>query len=59
MSCALSQSRAPKEDAPTVLHVANVSRNVQSAHLKEIFGHYGVVTRVDLAYDKRLHLPKV
>lgn len=34
------------------LHVSNLTRNVKSDHLKEIFGYYGTVNSVDLQIDE-------
>eukprot|EP01040_Poterioochromonas_malhamensis_P022543 gene22543-27459_t len=35
------------------LFVSNLSRNVTSGHLREIFGYYGNVKNVDLKYDRK------
>lgn len=42
----------------TTLHVANLTRNVESKHLHEIFNTYGSVKTVDLQVDKRVGLSK-
>ena len=35
------------------------NRNVGEDHLTEIFAHYGTISKVDLAVDKRVMLSKV
>jgi RNA-binding protein with serine-rich domain 1 len=40
------------------LHVCNLTRNVRASHLKEIFGHYGKVTKVELQVDKTVGLSR-
>lgn len=50
------------EDQPSneesTLHVANLTRNVKSEHLLEIFSTYGKVKKVDLQIDQRVGLSK-
>ena len=41
----------------SVLLVENLTRNINSDHLWEIFGRYGRVRSVDLARDERVGLP--
>ena len=36
---------------PVVLSVGNLSRNVSDAHLREIFGNYGLVKKVAIVTD--------
>jgi RNA-binding protein with serine-rich domain 1 len=47
-----------REDDERILHVANLTRNVTAEHLKEIFGKWGSLTKVQLALDERVGLPK-
>ena len=51
---------AAKRDGPrkAVLHVRNLTRNVNAEHLQEIFGNYGTVQNVELAVDHEVQLPK-
>eukprot|EP00238_Polyblepharides_amylifera_P011856 CAMPEP_0196587632 /NCGR_PEP_ID=MMETSP1081-20130531/58109_1 /TAXON_ID=36882 /ORGANISM="Pyramimonas amylifera, Strain CCMP720" /LENGTH=384 /DNA_ID=CAMNT_0041909873 /DNA_START=131 /DNA_END=1286 /DNA_ORIENTATION=- len=46
------------EPQSTTLHVANLTRNVNTNHLHEIFGVYGKVTHAELAVDRHVNLPK-
>uniref|UniRef100_A0A7S0ISX5 RRM domain-containing protein n=1 Tax=Calcidiscus leptoporus TaxID=127549 RepID=A0A7S0ISX5_9EUKA len=53
------EGRRGKAEQPNlVLHVTNLTRNVNADHLKEIFGNYGSVENVELAIDKNVLLPK-
>lgn len=54
---------AEEEDVPatneeSTLHVANLTRNVKTEHLLEIFSTYGRVKKVDLQIDQRVGLSK-
>ncbi|MEW5309563.1 MAG: hypothetical protein WDW38_001444 [Sanguina aurantia] len=40
------------------LVVSNLTRNTTEGHLKEIFGHYGVLRSVHIAMDQQAGLPK-
>ena len=46
------------EEAPKILHVSNLTRNVTTDHLREIFGNFGEVKTVELAIDTEVQLPK-
>ena len=50
--------RGKAEEAPTILHVSNLTRNVTADHLREIFGNFGEVKTVELAIDNEVQLPK-
>ena len=55
--------RAPRrgptdEPQKAVLHVKNLTRNVNEEHLREIFGNYGSIKNVELAVDALVKLPK-
>nr|GMC72313.1 serine/arginine-rich splicing factor SR45-like [Ipomoea batatas]GMC74418.1 serine/arginine-rich splicing factor SR45-like [Ipomoea batatas]GMC75615.1 serine/arginine-rich splicing factor SR45-like [Ipomoea batatas]GMC76333.1 serine/arginine-rich splicing factor SR45-like [Ipomoea batatas] len=39
-----------------VLHVEHLSRNVNENHLKEIFGNFGEVVRVQLVIDREVSI---
>ncbi|OQR93167.1 arginine/serine-rich protein 45 isoform X2 [Thraustotheca clavata] len=52
------RSRSPSPDDGASLHVANLTRNVNSDHLSEIFGKFGTVANVNLEIDKSTRLPK-
>eukprot|EP00899_Mesostigma_viride_P000518 jgi/Mesvir1/10467/Mv14377-RA.1 len=52
-----SRARSPSP-LPKVLHVGNLTRNVNEAHLREIFGNFGKVVKVELAIDRLVNLPK-
>ena len=41
-----------------VLRVTNLTRQVTAAHLREVFGHFGDVARVDLAVDATVGLSR-
>nr|CAD1836913.1 unnamed protein product [Ananas comosus var. bracteatus] len=41
-----------------VLHIDHLSRNVNEAHLKEIFGNFGDVVNVELSMDRIVNLPR-
>jgi RNA-binding protein with serine-rich domain 1 len=41
-----------------VLHIDHLSRNVNEAHLKEIFGNFGEVVNVELSMDRMVNLPR-
>jgi len=41
-----------------VLYIGNLSRNVNEAHLKEIFSNFGEVVNVELSMDRVVQLPK-
>ena len=41
-----------------MLHVRNLTRNVNEEHLREIFGNYGSIKNVELAIDALVQLPK-
>lgn len=43
---------------PKKLHVGNLTRNVNEEHLREIFGLFGKLQRVELGWDRRTDLPK-
>ncbi|KAL2245131.1 UNVERIFIED_CONTAM: Serine/arginine-rich splicing factor SR45 [Sesamum indicum] len=55
-------SPPPRKASPVpeslVLHVDQLSRNVNEHHLKEIFGNFGEVVNVRLAIDHVVNLPK-
>ena len=38
------------------LHVGKLTRNVNTSHLHEIFGHYGKVKSVEIVTDKKVRL---
>lgn len=40
-----SQSSLDKNSGPTLVHVEKLSKDVNEAHLKEIFSHYGTVLK--------------
>jgi RNA recognition motif-containing protein len=47
------RSRSPLRRPETgKLHVSKLTRNVNSAHLEEIFGHFGKVTAAEVAMDR-------
>jgi len=46
------KERAPSP-LPTKLHVGNLTRNVNEEHLKEIFGNWGKLKRVELVFDRK------
>ncbi|PWZ34691.1 Serine/arginine-rich splicing factor SR45 [Zea mays] len=46
----------PAESA--VLCIDHLSRNVNEAHLKEIFGNFGEVVNVELSMDRMVNLPR-
>jgi RNA-binding protein with serine-rich domain 1 len=53
------QAKKPADnDMRRRLHISKLTRNVEEAHLKEIFGTYGTLTHCQLAIDERVHLPK-
>ncbi|KAG0450151.1 hypothetical protein HPP92_026900 [Vanilla planifolia] len=41
-----------------VLHIDHLSRNVNEAHLKEIFSNFGEVVNVELSMDRNVNLPR-
>jgi RNA recognition motif-containing protein len=43
---------------PTKLHVGNLTRNVNEEHLKEIFGNWGKLKRVELVWDRKTQQSK-
>ncbi|ELR14500.1 RNA recognition motif domain containing protein, partial [Acanthamoeba castellanii str. Neff] len=43
---------------PKKLHVGNLTRNVNEEHLREIFGQWGKLLRVELGWDRRIDQPK-
>ncbi|EOD32458.1 hypothetical protein EMIHUDRAFT_49436, partial [Emiliania huxleyi CCMP1516] len=45
-------------DKDAVLRLRNLTRNVTAEHLREIFGYYGEVVKVDLAVDSAVGLSK-
>ena len=49
---------AADEPQKAVLHVRNLTRNVNEEHLREIFGNYGSIKNVELAVDALVQLPK-
>ncbi|CAK4252919.1 unnamed protein product [Aphanomyces euteiches] len=51
-------NRSPSPDDGASLHVANLTRNVNSEHLEEIFGKFGGVADVTLEVDKESKLSK-
>ncbi|KAE9223660.1 hypothetical protein PF004_g12446 [Phytophthora fragariae] len=61
-SCSASNTRSPadakrvssskSEFKPVTLRVENLTRNVNADHLREIFGKFGLVLRVDLAVPR-------
>ncbi|GFQ04901.1 serine/arginine-rich splicing factor sr45 [Phtheirospermum japonicum] len=55
-------SPPPRKASPIpeslVLHVDQLSRNVNENHLKEIFGNFGEVVNVRLAIDHVVNIPK-
>uniref|UniRef100_A0A0D9VAI8 RRM domain-containing protein n=1 Tax=Leersia perrieri TaxID=77586 RepID=A0A0D9VAI8_9ORYZ len=52
----------PRKTSPApesvVLHIDRLSRNVNEAHLKEIFGNFGEVVNVELSMDRMVNLPR-
>ena len=40
------------------LHVGHLTRNVNDAHIKEIFGTFGALKSVELAIDRVVNLPR-
>ena len=42
----------------TRLHVGHLTRNVNEAHVREIFGNFGALKSVELAMDKLVNLPR-
>jgi len=54
-----SHSRSPSpEPLPTILHVGNLTRNVNKDHIQEIFAVYGKIKNIDFGWDKKVDLPK-
>ncbi|KAF9608523.1 hypothetical protein IFM89_009889 [Coptis chinensis] len=55
-------SPAPRKASPliesVVLHVDQLTRNVNEGHLKEIFGNFGEVVSVDLSIDRAVNLSR-
>ncbi|KAI3980126.1 hypothetical protein MKX01_034732, partial [Papaver californicum] len=53
-------SPPPRKASPEslVLHVDQLTRNVNEGHLKEIFGNFGEVVNVELAIDRSVNLPR-
>ncbi|CDJ45518.1 RNA recognition motif domain-containing protein, putative [Eimeria tenella] len=47
-----------RRDRSCTLNVSSLSRNVKEAHLREVFGLYGVIRSCDLAIDKKAGIPK-
>ncbi|KAJ8630709.1 hypothetical protein MRB53_024032 [Persea americana] len=41
-----------------VLHIDQLTRNVNEAHLKEIFSNFGVVVNVELSVDVAVNIPR-
>eukprot|EP00268_Persea_americana_P052376 TRINITY_DN5859_c1_g1_i8.p1 TRINITY_DN5859_c1_g1~~TRINITY_DN5859_c1_g1_i8.p1 ORF type:complete len:233 (-),score=45.30 TRINITY_DN5859_c1_g1_i8:586-1284(-) len=41
-----------------VLHIDQLTRNVNEAHLKEIFSNFGVVVNVELSVDRTVNIPR-
>ncbi|CAM9426954.1 unnamed protein product, partial [Heterosigma akashiwo] len=54
----VDEGKRSPSPASTMLHVANLSRNVKKDHLEEIFSTYGQTSKVELVVDKRVNLPK-
>jgi len=50
-----SRSRSPETFK---IHVDNLTRNVSSQHLEEIFGYFGKVKRVEILMERRTNIPK-
>ncbi|MQL83416.1 hypothetical protein Taro_015885, partial [Colocasia esculenta] len=52
----------PRKASPlpesAVLHIDQLTRNVNEGHLKEIFGNFGEVIHVELAIDRAVNLPR-
>ncbi|CAH0373765.1 unnamed protein product, partial [Pelagomonas calceolata] len=48
----------PTMTSLNVLRVTNLTRQVTAAHLREVFGHFGDVARVDLAVDATVGLSR-
>ena len=46
------KAKTPPPPQPSILHVGSLTRNVNEAHIKEIFGNYGEVVNVELAIDR-------
>jgi len=40
------------------VHVDNLTRNVNSQHLEEIFGYFGKIKRVEILMERRTNIPK-
>ncbi|KAL3851053.1 hypothetical protein ACJIZ3_012935 [Penstemon smallii] len=61
-SQAKKTSPPPRKASPIpeslVLHVDQLSRNVNENHLKEIFGNFGEVVNIRLAIDRIVNIPK-
>ncbi|KAF1772944.1 Nucleotide-binding alpha-beta plait domain [Phytophthora cactorum] len=47
-----SRSKESPKSKPVTLRVENLTRNVNADHLREIFGKFGLVVRVDMAVPK-------
>ncbi|KAG6405183.1 hypothetical protein SASPL_132769 [Salvia splendens] len=54
----VGRGKASPAPESLVLHVDQLSRNVNENHLKEIFGNFGEVVHVRLAMDHVVNLPK-
>ncbi|WOL01260.1 serine/arginine-rich splicing factor SR45-like isoform X2 [Canna indica] len=56
------KASSPRKASPVpesvVLHIDHLSRNINEAHLKEIFGNFGEVVNVELAMDRLVNLPR-
>ncbi|TVU36895.1 hypothetical protein EJB05_18848, partial [Eragrostis curvula] len=55
---AFSYGKESPSSESVVLHIEHLSRNVNEAHLKEIFANYGEVVNVELAMDRLVNLPR-
>ncbi|CDI83927.1 RNA recognition motif domain-containing protein, putative [Eimeria acervulina] len=47
-----------RRDRSCTLNVSSLSRNVKEAHLREVFGLFGVIRSCELAIDKKAGIPK-
>ncbi len=57
MRVRVRRRRSPSPQ-PKKLHVGNLTRNVNEEHLREIFGQWGKLLRVELGWDRRIDQPK-
>eukprot|EP01126_Amoeba_proteus_P062542 TRINITY_DN8520_c0_g1_i6.p1 TRINITY_DN8520_c0_g1~~TRINITY_DN8520_c0_g1_i6.p1 ORF type:complete len:352 (+),score=41.60 TRINITY_DN8520_c0_g1_i6:414-1469(+) len=48
-----SPERRSRSPEVYTVHINNLSRNVTTSHVEELFGHFGKITKVDLIQDRR------